>query len=85
LKERVSGGEDAEEIASELNPHPQFAVRIWPLTSSPTDEVAVATVRSEPSSALNQLNNEHNDRNHDQKVDQTAANVTDKAQKPEHH
>jgi len=41
-------------------------------------------IRSEPS-ALNQLNNEHNDRNHEQKMDQTATNVTDQAQKPEHH
>jgi hypothetical protein len=41
-------------------------------------------IRSEPSSALNQVNNEHNDGNHEQKMDQTAANVADKAQKPEH-
>jgi len=33
---------------------------------------------------LNQLNNEHNDRNHEQKMDQTASNVTNKAKKPEH-
>jgi hypothetical protein len=37
------------------------------------------------SSALNQVNDEHNDGNHEQKMDQTAANVADKAQKPEHH
>jgi hypothetical protein len=42
-------------------------------------------IRPEPSSALNQVNNEHNDGNHEQKMDQTAANVADKAQKPEHH
>ena len=42
-------------------------------------------IRSEPSSALNQLNNEHDDGNHEQKMDQTAAKVADKAQKPEHH
>ena len=42
-------------------------------------------IRSEPSSALNQVNNEHNDGNHEQKMDQTAAKVADKAQKPEHH
>jgi hypothetical protein len=42
-------------------------------------------IRLEPSSALNQVNNEHNDGNHEQKMDQTAANVADKAQKPEHH
>jgi hypothetical protein len=33
---------------------------------------------------LNQLNNEHDDGNHEQKMDQTAAKVADKAQKPEH-
>jgi len=42
-------------------------------------------IRSEPSSALNQLNNEYDDGNHEQKMDQTAAKVADKAQKPEHH
>jgi hypothetical protein len=42
-------------------------------------------IRSEPSSALNQVNNEHNDGNHEQKMDQSAADVADKAQKPEHH
>jgi hypothetical protein len=42
-------------------------------------------IRSEPSSALNQVNNEHNDGNHEQKMDQSAANVADEAQKPEHH
>ena len=41
-------------------------------------------IRSEPSS-LNQLNNEHNDGDDEQKMDQTAANVTNKAKKPEHH
>ncbi len=40
-------------------------------------------IRSKPS-ALNQLNNEHNDGNHEQKMDQTASNVANKAQKPEH-
>ena len=42
-------------------------------------------IRSEASSALNQLNNQHDDGNHEQKMDQTAANVTNKAKKPEHH
>jgi hypothetical protein len=42
-------------------------------------------IRSEPSSALNQVNNEHNDGNHEQKMDQSAAKVADKAQKPEHN
>jgi hypothetical protein len=41
-------------------------------------------VRSEPS-ALKELNNEHNDGNHEQKMNQSAAKVPDKAQKPEHH
>ena len=41
-------------------------------------------IRSEPSSALKQLNNEHNDGNHEQKMNQSAAKVADKAQKPEH-
>jgi hypothetical protein len=40
-------------------------------------------IRSEPS-ALKELNNEHNDGNHEQKMNQTAAKVADKAQKPEH-
>jgi hypothetical protein len=39
---------------------------------------------SEPS-ALKELNNEYDDGNHEQKMDQTAAKVADKAQKPEHH
>ena len=50
-----------------------------------TDTAGRKRIRSEPSSALNQVNNEHNDGNHEQKMDQTAANVADKAQKPEHH
>jgi hypothetical protein len=41
-------------------------------------------IRSEPSSALNQVNNEHNDGNHEQKMDQAAANVADETKKPEH-
>jgi hypothetical protein len=41
-------------------------------------------IRSEPS-ALNQLNNEHNDGDDEQKMNQSAAKVADKAQKPEHH
>ncbi len=41
-------------------------------------------IRSEPSSALNQVNDQHNDGNHEQKMNQSAAKVADKAQKPEH-
>jgi hypothetical protein len=40
-------------------------------------------IRSEPS-ALNELNNEYNDGNHEQKMNHSAANVADKAKKPEH-
>ena len=50
-----------------------------------TDTAGRKRIRSEPSSALNQVNNQHNDGNHEQKMDQTAANMADKAQKPEHH
>jgi hypothetical protein len=39
---------------------------------------------SEPSSALNQVNNQDDDRNYEQEMDQTAANVPKKAKKPEH-
>jgi hypothetical protein len=38
----------------------------------------------EPSSALNQVNNQDDDRNYEQEMDQTAANVAEKAKKPEH-
>jgi hypothetical protein len=41
-------------------------------------------IRSEPSSALNQVNNQDDDRNYEQEMDQTAANVAKKAKKPEH-
>ena len=40
-------------------------------------------IRSEPS-ALKELNNEHDDGNHEQKMNQSAAKVADKAQKPKH-
>jgi hypothetical protein len=40
-------------------------------------------IRSEPS-ALNELNNEYDDGNHEQKMDQSAAKMADKAKKPEH-
>jgi hypothetical protein len=38
---------------------------------------------SEPSSALNQVNNQDDERNYEQEMDQTAANVADEAKKPE--
>ena len=40
--------------------------------------------RLRPSSALNQVNNQDDDRNYEQEMDQTAANVGKKAKKPEH-
>jgi hypothetical protein len=33
---------------------------------------------------LNQINNQDDDRNYEQEMDQTAANVAKKAKKPEH-
>jgi hypothetical protein len=38
---------------------------------------------SEPSPALNQVNNQDNDGDYQQEVDQAAANVADEAKKPE--
>ena len=40
--------------------------------------------RLNPSSPLDQVNNQHDDRNYEQEMDQTAANVAKKAKKPEH-
>jgi hypothetical protein len=40
--------------------------------------------RLESSPALNQVNNQDDDRNYEQEMDQTAANVAKKAKKPEH-
>jgi hypothetical protein len=34
---------------------------------------------------LNQIDNQHDERHHQQKMDQAAANVTDEAKKPEHN
>jgi hypothetical protein len=34
---------------------------------------------------LNQVNNQDDDRNYEQEMDQTAANVADEAKKPEHN
>jgi hypothetical protein len=36
------------------------------------------------SSALNQVNNQDDDRNYEQEMDQTTANVAEQAKKPEH-
>jgi hypothetical protein len=40
--------------------------------------------RLRPSSALNQVNDHHDNGNYEQKIDQTAADVDEGAQKPEH-
>jgi hypothetical protein len=40
--------------------------------------------RLESSSALNKVNDQDDDRNYEQEMDQTAANVAKKAKKPEH-
>jgi len=34
---------------------------------------------------LNQVNNQDDDRDHEQEMDQTTANVADEAKKPEHN
>jgi cation transport regulator ChaB len=39
---------------------------------------------SQPSSALNQVNNQYDDRDYEQEMDQAAANVAKEAKKPEH-
>jgi len=51
--------------------------------AQPTDTIGAKRIRSE-SSALNELNNEYDDGNHEQKMNQSAAKVADKAKKPEH-
>jgi hypothetical protein len=38
----------------------------------------------EPSSALNQVNNQHDNRDNEQEVNQAPANMADEAKKPEH-
>ena len=38
----------------------------------------------EPSSALNQVNNQDDDRNYEQEMDQTAANVAQQTKQPQH-
>jgi hypothetical protein len=40
--------------------------------------------RLESSSALNQVNNQDDDRDYEQEMDQAAANMADEAKKPEH-
>jgi hypothetical protein len=40
--------------------------------------------RLNPSSPLNQVNNQHDDRNYEQEMDQTTPNVTNEAKEPEH-
>jgi hypothetical protein len=64
-----------EELSSECKTDCEDALLILP---------GRKRIRSEPSSALNQVNNEHNDGNHEQEMDQAAANVADETKKPEH-
>jgi hypothetical protein len=40
--------------------------------------------RLNSSSSLNQVNNQHDNRNYEQEMDQTAPNVTNEAKKPEY-
>jgi hypothetical protein len=40
--------------------------------------------RLNPSSPLDQVNNQHDDRNYEQEMDQTAPNVTNEAKEPEY-
>jgi len=42
------------------------------------------TIKSKPSSALDQVNDHDDEGNHEQEMDETAANVADEAEKPEH-
>jgi hypothetical protein len=44
----------------------------------------VQQVRLGPSSALNQVNDHYDKGNYEQEMDQTAADVDEQAQKPEH-
>jgi hypothetical protein len=48
------------------------------------EQIERESSRLESSSALNQVNNQDDDRNYEQEMDQTAANVADEAKKPEH-
>jgi len=64
-----------EELSSGCKPDCEDALLILPERKR---------IRLEPSSALKELNNEYDDGNHEQKMNQSAAKVADKAQKPEH-
>jgi hypothetical protein len=43
-----------------------------------------SSVRSEPSSALEQVNDHDDEGNHEEEMDETAADVAEEAEKPEH-
>src|ERR1700730_8424999 len=58
---------------------PLLAVRPWT-----RDLRLLTSVRSESSAALDQVNDHEDDGNHDQEMDETAADVADEAEKPEH-
>jgi hypothetical protein len=52
--------------------------------ASKCDESNKRKCRLETSSALNQINNQHDDRDNEQEVNQAPANMADEAKKPEH-
>jgi hypothetical protein len=52
--------------------------------ASTSNESNKRKCRLEPSSALNQVNNQHDDRDNEQEVNQAPANMADEAKKPEH-
>jgi hypothetical protein len=52
-------------------------------TATPRHVARKVQLCSERSSALNQINNQDNDRDHEQKMDQSTAHVAEKTQKPE--
>jgi hypothetical protein len=51
--------------------------------ASTSNESNKRKCRLEPSSALNEINDQDDDGNYEQKVDQAAANVADEAKKPQ--
>jgi cation transport regulator ChaB len=69
--------------------------RKQPAYCSPASDLNFSTLRfqrfrfsafsfRESASALDQVNDHDDDRNHDQEMDETAADVADEAEKPEH-
>src|ERR1700675_2236716 len=50
----------------------------------PVKNIAANSIKSKPSSALDQANDHDDDGNHEQEMDEPTANVADEAEKPEH-